>query len=116
MERRVVFTWRHRERDVTLFAEAHGEDGVRRGVVTKPVGAVVGYGAVDTHHQVAVEQHLGEERRNIGDIRIINNHRVQYSVRCGPIKSSRLTLCTVATQMLPRFRGSTASSFMPSSK
>lgn len=32
------------------------------------------------------------------------------------VPDSSLTLCIVATQMLPRFRGSMASSFIPFSK
>ena len=55
----VIFTSRYCKRDVVLFTEVYRKDGMRRGVVTKPVGAIVWYGAIDTHHQVAVQQNLG---------------------------------------------------------
>lgn len=55
-------TWGYSERDIVLFTEVNWKNGVRGSMVTKPVWAIVWYGAINAHHQVPIKQHLGKKR------------------------------------------------------
>lgn len=72
-------------------------------MVAEPVGAVGRLRAIDTDHQVAVSQDLVRRHRRGED-------GTGTRTRTLPV----LTFLTVATQMADRFRGSMASSFIPS--
>lgn len=58
-------TWRYSERDIVLFTEVNWKNAVRRSMVTKPVWAIVWYGAIDAHHQVPIKQHLRKKRNRV---------------------------------------------------
>lgn len=57
-DRKLRSTWRDSQRDLILLAVVDGQNGVRGGVITEPVGAVAGRHAVDADHDVTVKQHL----------------------------------------------------------
>ena len=87
-------------------------------MIAEPVGAIHRLGAVDADHQVPVCQDLEDQGPQLQGPQLqgpqLQGPQVTGATVTGATVTGVLTFLTVATQMADRFRGSMASSFIPS--
>lgn len=79
--REIGFTGREGEGNIILITVSCGQDGMRAGMVTEPIGAISNLNTINAHHDVAIQKYLQYAKSRMRITQLITNiFRVQRNL------------------------------------